>query len=673
MGYYFDQTGKSVPMKAEQNLQDKLESMFLANSVSSVKERLKKGAEILEGWEKYYRDEREIGSILEYAVVLYMVQNKEENIFQKICNLRPHYKNVYRELAEYMISIWKQHQRMDLELLEYEQLYELEELDVDRPVDYDSPFVRELIAEFGKMFVYEEADTLSELIQDYTELQCLNKASKLMERYQTLQSEDAKILSYPESILVSGQVTLDSKTKHLFYELFVGREDTYSEEHMEQRRIVEQKNEPLTEEILEEHLSGRKTIGTYVQRPNGTVKYLIIDIDISKKIFLKYAVESMEFKQYMKKCGEVTTNMVKIINRLGLQGYVENSGCRGYHIWIFFTEWIPVRYVNALTRIIGKEASNIQKEEIVIEFFPDDRKIRTGKMGQCMKLPLGLNVKSGMTGYFLDNHLELVTDISAFLKNIAQFSLSAVKRIIGMYAGKEDTSVVGSIGENILDRNLETFGKLNAEISTVLERCNLMCYLCQKAKKTGYLSHFERLSVLYVFGHMGEEGKEFIHQVMSYTLNYQYQVTERFINKMPQKPISCIKLREQYRQITAEIGCTCNFKRTKNCYPSPVLHAIRSSDIENDQITIPVSRTLSKEKEKSVYQEINVYKKVQELAEKILEMKRQKRGIDKNIERTERELENIFDGMKIDCLEIEMGLLCRRKKEDGTCEWLIEI
>ena len=160
---------------------------------------------------------------------------------------------------------------------------------------------------------------------------------------------------------------------------------------------------------------------------------------------------------------------------------------------------------------------------------------------------------------------------------------------------------------------------------------------------------------------------------MSYTLNYQYQVTDRFIHKIPQKPISCIKLREQYRQITAEIGCTCNFKRTKNCYPSPVLHAITSADTENGQITIPASRTLSKEKEKNIYEEINVYKKVQELAGKILEMKRQKRGIDKNISKVERELETIYDGMKTDCLEVEMGLLCRRKKSDGSYEWLIEI
>mgnify|MGYP006074156915 FL=1 len=95
-----------------------------------------------------------------------------------------------------------------------------------------------------------------------------------------------------------------------------------------------------------------------------------------------------------------------------------------------------------------------------------------------------------------------------------------------------------------------------------------------------YLSHFERLSVLYVFGHKGDEGKEFVHTVMGFTLNYQYSITQKFITKLPEKPVSCVKLREQYKLITAEYGCNCNFKRTKNCYPSPVLHAIKDSGEE---------------------------------------------------------------------------------------------
>ena len=38
----------------------------------------------------------------------------------------------------------------------------------------------------------------------------------------------------------------------------------------------------------------------------------------------------------------------------------------------------------------------------------------------------------------------------------------------------------------------------------------------------------------------------------------------------------------------------------------------------------------------------------------------------------EAELEKIFDQAGIDCLEVEMGMLVRRKRETGY-EWIIEI
>lgn len=63
LGYHLDQNGKSVPVKAEQNLKERLESMFLTSSALTVEEKLKKGAEILEGWEQYYREERKIQTL----------------------------------------------------------------------------------------------------------------------------------------------------------------------------------------------------------------------------------------------------------------------------------------------------------------------------------------------------------------------------------------------------------------------------------------------------------------------------------------------------------------------------------------------------------------------------------------------------------------------------------
>jgi len=239
-------------------------------------------------------------------------------------------------------------------------------------------------------------------------------------------------------------------------------------------------------------------------------------------------------------------------------------------------------------------------------------------------------------------------------------------------AQEQQAEIVNIGGRQEYVPDFSDFPKLDSKVDEVLNHCSLMGYLCRKAKDTGYLNHFERLSILYVFGHLGDEGKQFVHTVMEFTVNYQYHVTEKFIQRLPDKPISCIKLRDQYKVITAEYGCNCNFRRTTSCYPSPVLHAIKNADDDISDITVPMSRTLSKEKEKRAVEEINVHQKVQDMSQRIVELKKQKRGIDKNIKKLESGLEEIFDQMKVDCMEIEMGLLVRRKTAEGY-EWIIEL
>lgn len=352
---------------------------------------------------------------------------------------------------------------------------------------------------------------------------------------------------------------------------------------------------------------------------------------------------------------------------MGIYSYIEYSGCRGYHVWIFFTEWIPVRYVNMLTDVIEKRLAVDASDEISVEFFPNKTRVKAEKFGQVIKLPYGRHTRTGERSYFMDESGEPVGDLDAFLDSLSKNTLNAVKKVLAMNIGmKED------IREKTVDTNLDAFGKLEDDVAEILGKCSLMRYLCQKAVKTGYLSHAERLSVLYVFGHLGSVGHEFVHLVMSHTLNYQYNTTDRFVQRIPAKPISCIKLREQYKQVTAEYGCSCTFKRSKNCYPSPVLHAIALANNVNTEVTLPTSRTLTKENERKVLDEINIHKKAQELASRILEMKKQKRGIDAAISKIERELEKIYDSANVDCLEVEMGMLVRRRTEHGY-EWLIEI
>lgn len=553
-------------------------------SGEKIDKKLKKGQEILGGWEQYYRDEREIGSIIEFVVAISMLKGKSDDFRKKLEQSRNKFSNIYKDILEYLVLYW------DTRLMPENILYEYEdylEINADNKIkSYENKaLLKELIQLYSKFLINPTEDLYSEIMQLYTDLGEYEKASMVSDMKNSFMSNkvNRNKIKFDED-KHNSEYKWNESDISLFINFFIGREDTYAIDNIfeNSRNTVEQVMEPVNAEVIKRHFMGEITAATYVQRSNSTSKYMVMDIDISKKVLILHPYGSEEFKSYKENALDIVKNMESEIEKLGLKCYIEDTGHRGYHMWLFFGEWIPVRYIHML-------ADYIQKN-----IFPDE----------------------------------------------------------------EDISI---------------FGKTDEAINQVLSKCNLMRYLCQKAYKTGYLSHFERLSVLYVFGHMGDNGKEFVHTVMSYTLNYQYSITQRFISKIPAKPVSCIKLREQYKMITAEYGCNCNFRRTKNCYPSPVLHAIKNADSEQGEVTIPTSRTITKEKERVVYDEINIHKKANAIAAKILEYKKQKRGIDKNIERLEDDLQNIFENAGIDCLEIEIGMLVRRKKENGEYEWIIEI
>lgn len=595
-----------------------------------------------------------------------------------------------------------------------------------------SSLIHRILLLYRKHFIYESEVTSVELMQAYTDLQEYENARFWMEQTGRLQARKKHFTSTvstalstqpdtPDGVKTSDstgiQLDLTERTPLLMLETFAGRDDIYSVENTSagQHRKTELQERPLTEQQLLDHLRGKQTVGTYIQRPNATVRFIVWDIDISKQFLLKQGNRGVEFDACLQKAFQKAKEIQKLLENKGMNGYIEFSGFRGFHVWLFLSEWIPVRFSNMLTDRIEEDI--IPDNDITVESFPNKVRLKAGRFGQVLKIPYGIHVRSGLRSYFIDDDGQPITNIDAFADTLASYSLSAIRKVLsysilsaqitgntastsGQSKGNiesvpaeatENTSTVLAPAATIASNKsaneseslksditglqtelLDSFGDITSSIKEILLHCSLMQYLCLKSKRTGYLTHFERLSVLYVFGHVGEEGKEFVHEVMRHTMNYQYNVTQRFIDRIPEKPVSCLKLREQYRKISAEIGCNCNFKRMKNCYPSPVLHALSLSGDMQEKITVPTSRTLSAEKEQKVIDELNVHKKAQELAVRILELRKQQRSIERSVHKAERELEKIYDSVDADALEIEMGLLVRRRKENSY-EWVIEI
>lgn len=671
LGYQFNQTGRAIPDKAENQLCERLEEVWLNPKYQTVQKRLEKGLEILNGWEQYFTDNRKINSILEYAVWVYQMEKREMINWDALNKNRQNFDNPYKDIAIYLSGIWSKKQMKLQELNEYESYYSLAKLDSDILLKADNPLLVELINIYSRYMIQESDEIRTELIQLYSDLKMYQKAEALLDAERHSRRFD-DVISFTELDAENEKIALSAKEISRYMDLFVGREDLYALDGIKdgQRRGNDEVLQPLLADVVKNHLEQKETVGTYIQRSNGTVKYLVIDLDISKGALLQCKNESMR-QEYMNKCLHMAAYIMKELRHMGMSGYLEQSGCRGYHIWIFFSEWIPVRYANLLSDIIDLKTGEIWKEQetsgIQIEYFPNKTRIRNGKKGQCIKLPWGIHPRTGKISFFLDSEYQHYNPQKKILEDIVLYSCNEIKRIISSHK----SNVEFSQRHIEVDREIREFEPISETVRTVLDSCKLLRYLCQKARTTHYLPHFERLTILYVFGHLGDEGKEFVHKVMSFTLNYSYQTTQKFILRCPEKPISCLKLREQYKQLSAEIGCSCNFKRTKNCYPSPVLHALKNAE-ESKDITMPLSRSLPVNKQDILKEEINAGAKAQSIAEKMMELRKQRRNIDKTLRKYEKELADIFDDSQTDSMEIKMGLLVRRKNGEKT-EWVIEL
>jgi hypothetical protein len=113
----------------------------------------------------------------------------------------------------------------------------------------------------------------------------------------------------------------------------------------------------------------------------------------------------------------------------------------------------------------------------------------------------------------------------------------------------------------------------------VLEGCRVLGHLAEKAERTFYLDHRERLSLLCALGHLGEEGSRAVHAIISHTYNYKFEVTERHVRRLPEWPISCPKLKELHPEAVARGGCDCPRKPRERGYPTPLLLAVPSGEI----------------------------------------------------------------------------------------------
>ncbi|HPT48159.1 MAG TPA: hypothetical protein PLM07_19930, partial [Candidatus Rifleibacterium sp.] len=111
------------------------------------------------------------------------------------------------------------------------------------------------------------------------------------------------------------------------------------------------------------------------------------------------------------------------------------------------------------------------------------------------------------------------------------------------------------------------------EVEKLLAGCRPMWEILEKARHEKALSDEQKHAFIYIFAHLGEEGRVFIHQVMNQLPDYRPDVVNAMIKAVPPNAPGCGKIRKRIPEFCGLDRCNCQFRLPAGSYASPVIHA----------------------------------------------------------------------------------------------------
>lgn len=173
--------------------------------------------------------------------------------------------------------------------------------------------------------------------------------------------------------------------------LFVNRHDAYAKQTKSGYIKV---LSPVTMKLLQDHIDGKQTIGMYQLNNNNEVKWVCFDLDAAEKKKFK----KMDSSERENKMSGLLMDALRLKNHIkreyGIDSYIEFSGFKGYHVWIF-TLCTPAKSARAFGLQILNET------QINCELFPKQDK--KAEYGNLVKLPFGTHLESGKQGAFIED------------------------------------------------------------------------------------------------------------------------------------------------------------------------------------------------------------------------------------------------------------------------------
>ncbi|MCK9521811.1 MAG: CRISPR-associated primase-polymerase type A1 [Proteobacteria bacterium] len=373
----------------------------------------------------------------------------------------------------------------------------------------------------------------------------------------------------------------------LMADLFSGREGVHARQWSapDGRTGYSPIQQPLNGHIIRQHLMGTATIGAYVIRRDNQVSFMAVDIDVSTT-----GMSDITNRQkHLENAKQLTLHMAELARRSGLAPLIEWSGYKGYHLWCFFDEPWPAHKARTLLKHIQQSAGALPAE-VHIDLFPAQSHVKKGGLGNLIKLPLGLHLKSGLRSRLLhadgthEAHpmsmlrdvqrttQEQLDDLHARIKTNPSLSndddKGSASKTSNNPRSTEDSDDPVHFSRAQLFSGDDYRIEDDAELAWIRSQCTVLHHLIESCE-SGDLLHQNEITVLtYTLGHL-THGPRIVN-----TLLARAGITgiPPLRNRLRGHPTSCAKIRHRLGIEPITVGCLCHFDPSLGAYAHPLLH-----------------------------------------------------------------------------------------------------
>ncbi len=338
------------------------------------------------------------------------------------------------------------------------------------------------------------------------------------------------------------------KDTNVYLNLFSGNQSVFAKQWINGKGYSPLRPERLINSSdISAHLSGRSTYGIYPIMQENYVKLIVFDIDLPKNLSEVDESTLLENKEdLIPTVKKIFSTIIYILKKYSFSDkcvIIENTGGRGYHIWLFFNELVSAKDARAFAFLILKKAATL------CEIFPKQDGIPKGSYSNLIKLPLGIHRKYNKSSFFVEiikDELYKIEKPFELLKIINPVPKLIISNIL-----KEENKTTIQPEENPISveslKKLRTVVKDVPETGGLFNNCKALFNIMNKAKNEKHLEHEERLALVYILINT-KDGEKFLHQILSNCSDYDKKRTQKEIDYLisrKMKPISCRKLIEK--------------------------------------------------------------------------------------------------------------------------------